>query len=129
MALEAINPPGAAWPGVSQGILGQGAKVFVSTGHVGTDASGEPVTTSAEAQIVALFENLGATLLAAGLGFEHVARVTTYVKSFDPEFLATFRAVRARYLNQDCPPAGVMVEAGLYDPRLLAEAEVLAFAP
>lgn len=129
MALEAVNSPGQSWPGVSQGILGQGSKIFVSTGHVGTDASGEPVTESVEAQIVALFENLKATLAAAGLGFEHVMRVTTYVKSFDPEFMATFRAVRARYYNQDCPPAGVMVQAGLYDPRLLAESEVIAIAP
>jgi len=128
MALEAINPPGAAWPGVSQAILAEGGKLFVSTGHVGTDAEGEPVTASAEAQIVALFENLKATLAAAGLGFGHVVRVTTYVKSFDPEFLATFRAVRARYLDQACPPAGVMVQAGLYDSRLLAEAEIIAVA-
>ena len=39
------------------------------------------------------------------------------------------RAVRLRYFNADCPPASVMVQAGLYDDRLLVEAEVIAIAP
>ncbi len=129
MSLTAVNPPGAAWPGLSQGVIAKGAGLFVTTGHVGTDAAGEPVTSSVEDQIVALFENIKKTLDAAGLGFEHVARMTNYVKSFDPEFLATFRAVRTRYLNQDVPPAGVMVQGGLYDERLLVESEIIAIVP
>jgi 2-iminobutanoate/2-iminopropanoate deaminase len=129
MPLVPVNPPGAGWPGVSEGMIARGSGVFVSTGHVGTGADGEPVTASAEAQVVALFENLKATLAVAGLGFDHVARMTSYVKSFDPEFMKTFRAVRARYLNQDCPPASVMVQAGLYDDRLLVESEVIAIVP
>lgn len=129
MALTAINPPGKAWPGVSMGILDRGRGVFVSTGHVGTGPDGEPVTTSAEDQVVALFENLKATLAAAGLEFRHVARMTSYVKSYDPDFMAAFRAVRLRYFDPGCPPASVMVQAGLYDDRLLVEAEIIAIAP
>lgn len=129
MSLEAINPPGAAWPGVSQGVIGRGVGLFVSTGHVGTDAAGEPVTASAEAQVTALFENLKATLVAANLGFEHVMRLTSYVQSFDPEFMEAFRSVRARYLPQDRPPASVMVQAGLFDQRLLVETELIAMIP
>ena len=82
-----------------------------------------------EDQVVALFENLKRTLAEAGLGFAHVARMTSYIKSYDPEFMATFRAVRLRYFNADCPPASVMVQAGLYDDRLLVESEVIAIAP
>lgn len=129
MSLTAHNPQGASWPGVSLGIAMKGSGVLVTTGHVGTDASGVPVTSSAENQIVALFENIGATLAAAGLGFQHVARITSYIKSFDPEFMAAYRAVRSRYLNQACPPASVVVQAGLYDDRLLVESEVIAVIP
>lgn len=129
MSLTAVNPPGAAWPGLSQGVILKGAGTLVTTGHVGTDANGDPVTSSMEDQIVALFENIKATLDAANLGFEHIARMTNYVKSYDPEFMKVFRAVRARYLNQDCPPAGVMVQAGLYDDRLLVESEIIAVVP
>jgi enamine deaminase RidA (YjgF/YER057c/UK114 family) len=103
--------------------------VLVTTGHVGTGPDGEPVTTSIEDQVVALFENLKKTLAEANLTFDNVARMTSYIKSYDPEFMATFRAVRLRYFNADCPPASVMVQAGLYDDRLLVEAELIAIAP
>lgn len=127
--LTPVNPPNAAWPGISQGVIMNGKGMFVSTGHVGTDDRGEIVTHSLEAQIVAMFENLKRTLEAAGLGFEHVARLTTYVETFDPEIVSTIREVRARYFNTACPPASVMVAAGLYDPRVKVEAEVIAVVP
>lgn len=129
MPVVPANPQGAGWPGVSMGVAVTGGGLFLTTGHTGTDAQGEPVTTSVEDQVVALFENLKATLAAAGLGFEHVAQIKAYLKSFDPDFMATYRAVRARYLSQSCPPASVAVQAGLYDDRLLIEAEVIAVIP
>lgn len=129
MTLSAVNPPGAVWPGVSMAVIDQQRGVLVSTGHVGTGPDGDPVTTSVEDQVVALFENLKKTLETAGLGFENVARMTSYIKSYDPDFMATFRSVRLRYFNPTCPPASVMVQAGLYDDRLLLEAEVIAIAP
>jgi enamine deaminase RidA (YjgF/YER057c/UK114 family) len=110
-------------------VLDQQRGVLVSTGHVGTGPDGAPVTTSIEDQVVALFENLKTTLAAAGLDFSHVARMTSYIKSYDPEFMTTFRAVRLRYFNPECPPASVMVHAGLYDDRLLVESEVIAIGP
>ncbi|MEI2806188.1 MULTISPECIES: RidA family protein [Paracoccaceae] len=129
MTLTAINPPGQSWPGVSMGVLDRATGLFASTGHVGTGPDGDPVMSSAEDQVVALFENLKATLAAAGLGFQHVVQMKSYVKSYDPEFMSAFRAVRLRYFNPRCPPASVMVQAGLYDERLLVEAEVLAVGP
>ena len=127
--LTPVNPPNATWPGVSQGVILKGQGMFVSTGHVGTDERGEIVTESLEAQVVAMFENLRRTLAAAGLEFKHVARMTTYVTDFDPQTLAIIRAVRARYFDELCPPASVMVAAGLYDPRVKVEAEVIAVVP
>ncbi|RUU69482.1 RidA family protein [Mesorhizobium sp. M2C.T.Ca.TU.009.01.2.1] len=129
MPLVPANPEGAAWPGVSMGLAVTGSGLFLTTGHTGTDAQGEPVTTSAEDQVVALFENFKATLASAGLGFEHVAQIKAYLKSFDPDFMSTYRAVRSRYLNQSCPPTSVAVQAGLYDDRLLIEAELVAVIP
>ena len=129
MALSPVNPAGGGWPGVSMAVIDRQRGVLVSTGHVGTGPDGAPVTTSVEAQVVALFENLKLTLAAAGLNFSHVARMTNYIKSYDPEFMATFREVRLRYFNPACLPASVMVQAGLYDERLLVEAEVIAIVP
>lgn len=129
MPLVPANPEGPAWPGVSMGMAATGSGLFLTTGHTGTDAHGEPVTTSAEDQVVALFENLKATLASAGLGFEHVAQIKAYLKSFDPDFMSTYRIVRARYLSQSCPPTSVAVQAGLHDDRLLIEAELVAVMP
>jgi enamine deaminase RidA (YjgF/YER057c/UK114 family) len=111
------------------GITGRGSGVFVSAVLVGTNADGEPVTTSVEDQVVALFDNLARTLAAAGLEIEHVVRVTSFIRSYDPEFMTSFRAVRARYLPQDPPPASVMIQAGRYDPCLLVQSEVIAIVP
>ena len=127
--LSAVNPPGTKWPGLSQGMIITGGGYFVTGGHCGTDESGEPITTSVEDQIVAMFENLKRTLAEAGLGFENIARTTCFVREFTPELLKTIKEVRARYYNMDCPPASVMVQAGLYDPKLYAEIEVIAVVP
>lgn len=127
--LTPINPPEANWPGLSQGMLIRGGGLFVSGGHVGVDREGNPVTSSTEDQIVAMFENLGRTLAAAGLTFAHVARATCFVREFTPELLDTIKTVRKRYYDQSHPPASVMVQAGLYDPVFLAEIEVIAVVP
>jgi 2-iminobutanoate/2-iminopropanoate deaminase len=125
-----VNPAGAPWPGVSQGVIMRGTGVFVSTGHVGVDASGEIVVSSFEDQVVALYENLDRTLKAAGLAFEHVARITTYVTDYEPALVDTIRKVRSRYLDAERPPASVLVGvAALYDPRVRVEAEVVAVVP
>ncbi len=127
--LKAVNAPGKGWPGLSQGVMMKGSGVFVTTGHVGTDSSGEPILTSLRDQIVAVFENLKATLEAADLDFSHVARMTCFVSNFEPETLATIREVRTAYWNSECPPASVMVQAALYDSRLVLEADVIAVVP
>ncbi|MGE0211299.1 MAG: RidA family protein [Parvibaculaceae bacterium] len=130
MLLTPINPPSAAWPGVSQGMILKGNGIFVSTGHVGVDEQGNVIDASLEDQVVALFESLGRTLKAASLGFEHVARMTTYVTDFESETVDTIRRVRSRYFNADAPPASVMIGvAALYDPRLRVEAEIIAVVP
>lgn len=127
--LTAVNPSETNWPGLSQGMLIKGSGLFVSGGHCGLDAAGEPITTSVEEQVVAMFEGLKRTLTAAGIGFENVARTTCFVREFSPELLKIIKDVRARYYNQACPPASVMVQAGLYDERLHVEIEVIAVVP
>lgn len=124
--LKPVNPPDAEWPGLSQGMILKGNGIFVSGGHVGNDEAGNPVTSSMEDQVVAMFESLGRTLKAAGVSFADVARATYFVREFSPELLATIKDVRRRYFNQDCPPASVMVQAGLYDPAYYVEVEVIA---
>jgi enamine deaminase RidA (YjgF/YER057c/UK114 family) len=127
--IKGINA-GSGYPGVSMGTLvSEGTLLFLS-GHVGTDEAGEPVTGGFEAQVQAAFENMGKTLAAAGVGFEALAKMTTYITDPSPESLAAFKKVRNSFVNMDCPPANALVTvAGLYDPAIKIEIEGVALIP
>lgn len=128
--LQGINPPNAAYPGLSQAVVIRGGNLMVLSGHVPIDESGNIVSGDFEAQVVAVFENLGRTLRAAGVGFESVARLTTFVTDFEPGMIATLRAVRSRYISGKTPPASVVVAAAaLYDSRIRIEIEAIAVVP
>jgi len=125
-----VNPPNASWPGLSQGVILQGNGIFLTSGHVGLDEKGELVSGDFETQVVAVFEGIGRTLKAAGLGFESVARIVTYVTDYEPGMVDIIRRVRSRYVSQEKPPASVLIAAAaLYDPRVRVEVEVIAVVP
>lgn len=62
----------------------------------------------------------------AGAGFADVVRVN-YVLPDASEFEPCWPALRAAF--GDNPPAAMMIEAGLIDPRFRIEIEVTAYAP
>jgi enamine deaminase RidA (YjgF/YER057c/UK114 family) len=128
--LEPVNPPGASFPGVSQGIVISGGRLMVLSGHVPTDASGNLVTGDFEVQLNAAFENVGRTLTAAGIGFESVARFTIYVTDYGPSMIPILRRVRSRFIDTATPPASALVGvAALYDSRVKVEIDALAVVP
>jgi enamine deaminase RidA (YjgF/YER057c/UK114 family) len=130
MMLKPINPPGMVWPGVSQAVIAYGGGILVSSGQMPTGADGEIVSDDFEAQTIAVYENIGRTLQAAGLGFEHIIRVTTYVTRYEPALVDIIRRVRSRYLSQTNPPASIILGvAALYDARMRIEVEVTAVVP
>ncbi|MER8792409.1 RidA family protein [Mesorhizobium sp. M0983] len=127
--LVPVNPSEAA-PSFSQGMILKGSGVFVSSGHVGTDEKGKMVVSSFEDQVVAVFESIGRTLSAGGLGFEHVARVKYYITDFEPMLMDIVRKVRSRYLRAEIPPASVLIGiSALPDPGARIEVEVIAVVP
>jgi len=128
--LQSVNTHGASFPGVSQGILIQGGKLLALSGHVPVDAAGNLVTGDFETQLTAVFENIGRTLTAAGVGFEAVARFTIYVTDYDPAMLPVLRQVRSRFISAAVPPASALVAVvALYDPRVRVEIDALAVVP
>jgi len=124
------NNAGGGFAGVSMStIVSEGELMFLS-GHVPTDSDGEVINGDFEAQVTQVFENLEATLRAAGVGFEALAKMTTYVTDGSPEATAAFKKVRNSYVNMDCPPSNALVTvAGLYDPRVKIEIEGTAVLP
>ncbi|REE18142.1 enamine deaminase RidA (YjgF/YER057c/UK114 family) [Paraburkholderia sp. BL27I4N3] len=128
--LTPINAPGGAFPGVSQAMQISGGDLLILSGHVGTDANGNLVEGGFEAQLRATYENLRATLDAAGVGFEAVARMTHYVTEFDPSLLPILRKVRAEFINNDAPPSAALVPlVQLYDKAVLVEVDGFAVLP
>ena len=127
--LTAINPVGAAFPGVSQAVRIAGDLVVLG-GHVPVDEQGNLVKGDFESQLDAVFRSIGRTLEAAGLGFDSVARFTFYVARYEPSMIPVLRAVRSRYVNQEAPPASALVGvAALYDESILVEVDGIAVVP
>jgi enamine deaminase RidA (YjgF/YER057c/UK114 family) len=128
--LTPYNPPGQAWPGISQAVAIKSAGVLVTSGITALDEAGNVVEGDFEAQVVAVYRNIEQVLKAASLGFDSIARITTYVTGYDPSMIPVIRKVRGRYLSQSCPPASVVIGvAALYDPRLKIEVEIVAAIP
>ena len=127
--INAINA-GPGYPGVSMSIRVSDGDILYLTGHAPVDEAGEVVQGDFESQVVAVFENLRTTLAAAGVGFEALARMNTYMTDVNPETLATFKKVRNQFVNMDCPPANSLLKvAGLYDEQIRIEIDGIAVIP
>lgn len=127
--LKAVNA-GPGYPGVSMATRASDVDLLFLAGHCPTDKDGNVVEGDFEAQVKAVFENLKQTLEAAGVGFEAVAKFTTYITDAEPETIATFKKVRNQYVNADCPPANALVTVvALYDPAIRIEMDGVAVIP
>jgi len=70
------------------------------------------------------------TLTEAGTDFNNVARLTIYVKDYDPDMLPSIREVRNKHINVESPPASTLIGvANLAFPELLIEVEAVARVP
>jgi len=128
--LTPVNAPGGAFPGVSQAMQISASDLLILSGHVGTDAQGNLVEGGFEEQLRATYVNLKATLEAAGVGFEAVARMTHYVAGFDPSMLPILRKVRAEFINNDAPPSAALIPVvQLYDKAVIVEVDGIAALP
>lgn len=127
--LTPINPPGPAIPGISQAMLIEGDRLLVLSGHVPLDAQGQ-VPAGLSSQLDQVLRNLDATLRAAGTDFSAVARLTIYVRGYEPSQLADIRKVRDRWVNADRPPASALIGvASLFRDDALVEVDALAVLP
>jgi 2-iminobutanoate/2-iminopropanoate deaminase len=128
--LRLINPPGPSIPGISQAVLVESGQPLFLSGHVPFDASGSVPSADVGVQLEQVFKNLDATLKAAGVGFEAVARLTIYVCDLNPSLLPVIREVRDRWINPDRPPASVLIGvASLFRSDVLIEVDAFAVVP
>ncbi len=102
-----------------------GGWVHVS-GTTGTNHVTGDIPDSVTAQCQLALDIIGAALQQAGAGFEHVVRVT-YVMKHASDFQACWPILSATFGEN--PPAAMMIEAALIDPRHLIEIELTAYMP
>jgi enamine deaminase RidA (YjgF/YER057c/UK114 family) len=130
MTMRAVNPPGSAMPGISQAMIVDDARLVVLSGHGPMRPDGSIAGPGLEPQLRQVFDNLSATLVAAGAGFRDVARLTLYVRDYRPDQLPLIRGMRDRYVDTMRPPASALIGvSALFHPDMLVEADAIAALP
>jgi 2-iminobutanoate/2-iminopropanoate deaminase len=102
-------------------LTGHRRVLFVS-GQIAQRPDGS-VPSGFEAQCEQVWRNVVAALAAAGLGVEHLVKITTYLT--DRSQVAANRAIRQRVLG-GLEPSATAVIAQLLDPAWLLEIEAIA---
>ncbi|MGF7159222.1 enamine deaminase RidA (YjgF/YER057c/UK114 family) [Rhodoligotrophos appendicifer] len=120
-----INAPDAPAPAgrYSQAVEVTGAtKTVYLSGQVGTDKEGMIPEDAAE-QCRLVWANITAQLRAAGMTTDHIVKIVTILT--DLSYLGANRTARQEALGE-CQPASTLIIAGLVDPALKVEIEVIA---
>ena len=126
MAIKFHNPKTVALAGkYSLGAeIPAGARVLHLAGQVGLDAKGKLQPTF-EKQAVQAWKNIGQVLRAAGMGYRDIVKITSFIT--DGRYLLANRAAREQFISSEPYPAStLLVVAGLADPAMLVEIEVVA---
>ena len=125
MAIKYHNPKSVSLAGkYSLGAeIPQGARVLFVSGQVGVDSRGK-ILDGIEKQVAQVFKNIGQVLKAGGMGFKDVVKVNVFLT--DGRFIPTYRSVRDQFLSEPYPASTLLVIAGLADPAMLVEVEVVA---
>ena len=116
-------------PSYSQAASVSGGRTIYVSGQVAFDINGAVVGKGdLRAQVHQVYENVAASLAAAGASFDDVVKVNTYVVGLDPTKAGTIRAAREPFMPRSHVPASTMVGTpSLIHPDLLLEVEVVAY--
>ncbi|QXX99300.1 RidA family protein [Serratia marcescens] len=122
--MRVLTAPGQEIPGISGAVVVKGELALLS-GHVPIAADGS-VAPTLEGQLEQAFQNLASTLHHAGSSFEHIARMTIYVRGYRPEQLDTIRTVRDRWLKGHTPASALIGVESLFRPDVQVEIDAVA---
>ena len=126
MAIKFHNPKSVSLAGkYSLGAeVPQGARLFYVSGQVGVDSRGK-LQAGIDKQDEQVWKNVAQVLKSAGMGYRDIVKVNVYLT--DSRFIVPYRAVRDRFFAEPPYPASTLViVAGLADPGMLVEVEVVA---
>ena len=118
---ESIHPPiGMYAHGVE---VPENARLTYIAGQIGIDFEGNvPDDFSAQADLA--WRNCLAILEHNRLRIRDVVKITHFLT--DAANIPAYKEVRAKYLGDERPASTLLIVAGLADPRLLVEVEMIA---
>ncbi len=126
---EYLKPKGLSInPAYSHVAVASGTRTIYIAGQVSIDEKGAVVGAGdIGAQTEQVMRNIGLCLAAAGAGFEHVVKITTYVVNYKPELRAAIGKARTPFFGDRPPPASTLVGvSALAAPEWLIEIEAVA---
>jgi 2-iminobutanoate/2-iminopropanoate deaminase len=126
MAIKFHNPPSVSLAGkYSLGAeVPPGARLFYVSGQVGVDSKGK-LKAGIDKQVEQVWKNIAQVLKSGGMGFGDVVKVNVFLT--DSRFIVPYRAIRDRFFPKPPYPAStLLIVAGLADPGMLVEVEVVA---
>jgi enamine deaminase RidA (YjgF/YER057c/UK114 family) len=128
MTLELIDPGELPAPeSYTHVVVATGSRLVFVSGQVAEDAQGDLVAPGdLAAQARQAFANLGRCLAAAGAAPRDVARITIYVVSHRPEYLADISAARIAVFGDHKPADTLLGVQTLAEPGRLIEVEAIA---
>lgn len=118
---ETIAPPGGAYSHAVEVL--DGARLTVLSGQVGVDPEGN-LPKDFRSQAENAWRNCMAILEHNGLRAKDIVKVTHYLVR--REDLPVYREVRGKYLGEERPGSTLVLVAGLVDPDMLVEVELIA---
>ena len=101
-----------------------GARLFFVSGQVGVDSRGK-LQVGIDKQVEQVWKNIAQVLKSGGMGLGDIVKITTFLT--DSRFIVPYRTVRDRFFPAPPYPAStLLIVAGLADPGMLVEIEVVA---
>ncbi len=118
--------PSPSIPGISDSVrVSVGDLVFIS-GAVGMGPGGTAAPTF-EAEIDLCFAEVSRALTSAGCTLSDIVKITVFIVGLTPERVATFRAVRDRWVDPDEVPASTLLGvSALFSDAVSIEIEAVA---
>ena len=126
MAIKFHNPKIVALSGkYSLGAeVPAGTRLFYVSGQVGVDSEGKLAVGITE-QCEQVWMNIGHVLKSADMGLRDIVKATIFLT--DSRFIAPYREMRDKFFKDAPYPAStLLIVAGLADPAMLVEVEVVA---
>lgn len=118
--------PSPTIPGISDSVRVSAGDLLFLSGVVGLRPGGQPAGDFAE-ETDLVFGELQRALSARGASLSSLVRVNVYIVDLDPEKLATYRAVRDRWIDPDSVPASTLVGvAALFSSTCTIEIDAIA---